>query len=57
MDKYEKLRACGTNGDNFDLGTEDIINKLKDWDERYEIELSEITFDSVSVYFKTFPMI
>jgi hypothetical protein len=55
MDKYEPLRQAGTNGANFDLDTEAIIEHLKDWDARYGIELSDVKFDAVLVRFDRLP--
>jgi hypothetical protein len=55
MDKYQALREVGTNGDNFDLGTEKIIERLMQWDAKYGIELSDIEFDAVNVFFQDLP--
>lgn len=55
MDKYQELRTHETEAGNYDLDTEDIINKLKEWDQKYGIDLSEVTFDTVTVYFKNLP--
>lgn len=55
MDKYEELRTRETDAANYDLDTEDIINKLKEWDQKYEIELSEVTSDTVTIHFKNLP--
>jgi len=55
MDKYEELRTQGTNGANFDIETEDVIARLKDWDERYGIDLSEVESDRVTVRFDSLP--
>lgn len=55
MDKYQLVREVGTNGDNYELSTEDLIEQFKDWDAKYGIELSDITFDSVTVTFNNLP--
>jgi hypothetical protein len=55
MDKYEELRLQKTSGINYDLETEDIIRQLKQWDETYGIDISDVAFDSVFVQFKTLP--
>lgn len=51
MDKYQPLRDAGTNGMNFDLGTENVIAHLKEWDAKYGIELTDVGFDRVLVRF------
>jgi hypothetical protein len=55
MDKYQQLREIGTNGDNYDIGTEDVINQLQKWDAEYGIELSDVEFDTVTVIFRNLP--
>ena len=55
MDKYQLVREVGTNSDNYELSTEDLIEQFKDWDAKYGIELSDITFDSVTVTFNNLP--
>ena len=55
MDKYQQLRDIGTNGDNYDLSTEDLIEQFQYWDAKYGIELNEVEFDSVTVIFKDLP--
>jgi hypothetical protein len=44
-DVYDVLRAAETNGNNHDVGTEEIIARLKSWDASYGITLSGIGFD------------
>ncbi|MEY3302435.1 MAG: DUF4253 domain-containing protein [Pseudanabaena sp.] len=55
MDKYQQVREVGTNGDNYELSTEDLIEQFKYWDAKYGIELSDIEFDSVTVTFNNLP--
>ena len=52
---YAKLEKAGTNGANFDLSTEDIIARLKAWDERYGITIGDVESDAVTVTFHTLP--
>ena len=40
---------------NYEIGTEDIISKLKEWDEQLGIDLSDIGFDRVTVKFHKLP--
>ncbi len=55
MDKYQQVREVGTNGDNYDLSTEDLIEQFQYWDAQYGIELSDIEFDTVTVTFNDLP--
>ena len=55
MDKYQPLRDAETNGYNYDLEPEDIIEKLQQWDMQYGIEISDVEFDSVNVTFQKLP--
>jgi hypothetical protein len=55
MDKYQQLRDAEINGDNYDLSTEDIIEKLRQWDIQYGIEISDVEDDAVNVTFQKLP--
>lgn len=55
MDKYQQIREVGTNGDNYDLSTEDLIEQFQYWDAQYGLELSDIEFDAVTVTFNDLP--
>ena len=51
MDKYQALRDAGTNGANFDLDTDAVIEHLRGWDTQYGIDLSDVKSDAVVVMF------
>ena len=55
MDKFEQLRTNRTNGDNYDVSNDDIIARLRSWDEKYGVELSDIEHDKVTVRFNRLP--
>ena len=55
MDKYQDLRVYQTHGINCDLETEDIIEQINIWDERYGIEILNVESDRVKVLFKEIP--
>jgi hypothetical protein len=55
MGKYQQLRDAEISADNYDLSTEDIIEKLRQWDTQYGIEISDVEFDSVNVTFEKLP--
>ncbi len=46
-DPFDALRAIGTNGANYDITTEMVIARLKEWDAKYGLTLTGIGFDWV----------
>lgn len=46
-DFYDALRTMGTNGWNYDLGPDDVIERLKLWDAKYGLDIQGIAFDWV----------
>jgi hypothetical protein len=38
-DRYDALRTMGTNGTNYDIDTDSIITRLREWDRRYGLTL------------------
>lgn len=44
-DEYEILRVKHTNGYNYDIDSQEIITKLKEWDNRYQLEIVGADFD------------
>jgi hypothetical protein len=44
-DPYKLMEYTGTNGDNYDIGTKDIIEKYKKWDSEFGITTTAIGFD------------
>lgn len=55
MSKFEVLNDKGTNGENYDVSTDTIIEKLKQWDSNYGIEISDVEHNSLFVTFKSLP--
>jgi len=53
--KYDPLRFMSTNGINYDHDTNDVINKLKEWDKTYGIEIIGSGMDFVEVELKRLP--
>lgn len=51
----EKIKELGTNGCNYDVDNEDILKKIREWHNTLEIEVLEVTHDSVTIHFKTLP--
>jgi hypothetical protein len=51
MVNVEELKAKRTNGENYDVSTEDIIARLRQWDAKNGIETTDIEFDAVTVRF------
>jgi len=54
-DKYDILRAFVTNGTNYDIDTEQIINKLTEWDKKYGIDIIGADGDWVEAKFDKLP--
>lgn len=52
---YDILRFMGTNGINYNHETEDIIKKLKEWEEAYGIEIISAGFDFVEIELNDYP--
>jgi hypothetical protein len=48
-DRYNALRTMGTNGTNYDIHTDSIITRLRQWDRRYGLTLVGAGFDWVEV--------
>lgn len=54
-DEYEILRVKHTNGYNYDIDSQEIITKLKEWDNRYQLEIIGADFDWFEAEFLTTP--
>ncbi len=54
-DKYDILRALGTNGKNYGVDTEEIIHKLVEWDKQCGIHVIGADGDWVEVKFNRLP--
>jgi hypothetical protein len=55
MDKFEIVRLVGTNGANYDVRNEDIIARLRDWDEKYDLTISTVEEDTVVIHLAILP--
>lgn len=47
LDKFEAIAACGTDGYNYGYTNDDIIEKLKEVDQRFRFNLSDCMHDAV----------
>lgn len=54
-DKYDSLRFMATNGINYDHDTNDVVEKLKEWDKTYGIEIIGSGMDFVEVRLERLP--
>ena len=52
---FQPLIEAETNGDNYDISTEDIIARLKDWQAVCEFTLGEVDYNTVELKFETLP--
>lgn len=55
MSKFALVKEKETNGINYYVTTDDIIEKLKQWDSQYGIEISEVEHDRLVVTFPSLP--
>lgn len=54
-DEYDILIVQHTNGYNYDIGPEEIITKLKEWDKRYSLEIIGADLDWFEARFSKAP--
>lgn len=54
-DKYDVLRAFKTNGTNYDIDTDTLIEKLKVWDDKYSITINGVDGDWVDISLENLP--
>lgn len=51
-DKFDILRAFETDGINYDITNDDIINRLLEWDKLHGVTIEGVALDFVDVQFK-----
>lgn len=54
-DKFDVLRALGTNGINYDIDTDQLVERLTLWDNDYGIEIEGADNDWVDITFSKLP--
>ena len=54
-DQYEILRVMHTDGDDYDISNEDVIERLKDWEKIAPFDIIGADNDWVELEFKTLP--
>ncbi len=52
---FEMVRAQGTNGLNYSISNEMVVDKLKYWDEKYGVTVLEASGDTMKIRFKNLP--
>ncbi len=52
---FAMLRTMGTNGWNYDLGTDAIVARLELWDERYGLDIYGVGYDFVEARLESLP--
>lgn len=55
IDKYDILRALKSNGINYDIDTDSLIEKLEKWEKEYGIEIQGADGDWVDIKFNKLP--
>ncbi len=54
-DQYEILRVMHTDGDDYEISNQDVIDRLKEWEKRSTFEIVGADSDWVELEFKTLP--
>lgn len=54
-DRYDILRLMQTNGNSYDITNDDIIEKLKEWEKCYPLEITGANYEWVEIEFRTLP--
>lgn len=54
-DKYDVLRALGTNGMNYDIDTDQLVKRLTSWDNDYGIDIEGADSDWVDIKLSKLP--
>ena len=54
-DQYDILRVMHTDGDDYDISNEDVIERLKDWEKSSPFDIIGADNDWVEIEFKTLP--
>ena len=54
-DQYEILRVMQTNGDDYDISNQDIIDRLKEWEKCCSFDIIGAENDWVEIEFKSLP--
>jgi uncharacterized protein DUF4253 len=55
MDQYEILRIMHTDGSDYDISNEDVIDRLKEWEKISSFDIVGADSDWVEIEFKTLP--
>lgn len=54
-DQFELLKILQTNGDNYDISNDDVISKLKQWNNYYPFSIVGAGFDWIEANFTVLP--
>jgi hypothetical protein len=54
-DQFAALRKADTNGDNYDISTEDIISRLKKWQKICSFRVGKVDYNTVTLTFDELP--
>ncbi len=54
-DPFDQIRRAGTNGANYDLGTDDVIERLTRWQSLCVFTITNAKSDAVDIIFSTLP--
>jgi hypothetical protein len=54
-DPFKAIRDAGTNGDNYDVSTKDIIDRLKKWQKSYSFRIKGADYNELTLKFEELP--
>lgn len=54
-DIFEPLRKAGTNGDNYNVSTGDIIKRLKKWQKICSFRITGVDYNAMTLKFDVLP--
>ena len=54
-DQYEILRIMNTNGDDYDISNQDVIERLKEWEQHLSFDIIGADNDWVEIEFRALP--
>jgi len=55
MDKLDVIKSTGTSGINYGVTNADVIARLRNWDEKYELTLAGIEADIIVLHLGMLP--
>jgi hypothetical protein len=51
----QQIKQLETNGCNYDVSNEEILDRIQTWHQTIDVEVLEVTEDSITLHFKSLP--